>query len=57
MRAARHRPRRRPRRALVRLLKGNGAPAVAINPPEMWTGVMALEEVKALTARSIPTRS
>ena len=30
------------------LLKGNGAPAVAINPPEMWTGVMSPEEVKAL---------
>jgi peptide/nickel transport system substrate-binding protein len=37
------------REGLVKaLLKGNGAPAVAINPPEMWTGVMAPEEVKAL---------
>ena len=36
------------REGLVKaLLKGNGAPAVAINPPEMWTGVMSPEEVRA----------
>ena len=29
------------------LLKGNGAPAVALNPPEMWAGVLSLDETKA----------
>ena len=28
------------------LLKGNGAPAVALNPPEMWAGVLSLDEAK-----------
>lgn len=36
------------REGLVKaLLKDNGAPAVAINPPEMWTSVMSPEEVRA----------
>ncbi len=35
------------REGLVKaLLKGNGAPAVALNPAEMWAGVLTLEEVK-----------
>ena len=29
------------------LLKGNGEPATALNPPEMWAGVLPLDEVKA----------
>ncbi len=29
------------------LLKGNGEPATALNPPEMWSGVLPLDEVKA----------
>jgi peptide/nickel transport system substrate-binding protein len=28
------------------LLKGNGEPAIALNPPEMWAGVLSQEEVK-----------
>ena len=36
------------REGLVKaLLKGNGAPAVALNPPEMWAGVLSLDEAKA----------
>jgi peptide/nickel transport system substrate-binding protein len=36
------------RKGLVQaLLKGNGAPAVALNPPEMWAGVLSLDEVKS----------
>src|SRR5215813_7314836 len=29
------------------LLKGNGEPAVALNPPEMWAGVLPVDKVKA----------
>jgi peptide/nickel transport system substrate-binding protein len=29
------------------LLKGNGEPATALNPPEMWAGVLPLDDVKA----------
>jgi peptide/nickel transport system substrate-binding protein len=29
------------------LLKGNGEPATALNPPEMWSGTLPLDEVKA----------
>ena len=32
------------------LLKGNGEPATALNPPEMWAGVLPLDEVKAFYA-------
>ena len=32
------------------LLKGNGEPATALNPPEMWAGVLSLDEVKAFYA-------
>ena len=36
------------------LLKGNGAPAVALNPPEMWAGVLSPEEVEAFYASLNP---
>jgi peptide/nickel transport system substrate-binding protein len=37
------------RDGLVRaLLKGNGWPATALNPPEMWTGVLSAAEVEAV---------
>ena len=29
------------------LLKGNGEPAVALDPPEIWAGMLPPEEVKA----------
>ena len=29
------------------LLKGNGEPLYALNPPEMWSGVLTIEEVRA----------
>lgn len=32
------------------LLKGNGEPATALNPPEIWAGVLSLDEVKAFYA-------
>jgi peptide/nickel transport system substrate-binding protein len=32
------------------LLKGNGEAATALNPPEMWAGVLSLEETKAFYA-------
>jgi peptide/nickel transport system substrate-binding protein len=32
------------------LLKGNGEPAVALNPPGMWAGVMTDEDVRAFYA-------
>jgi peptide/nickel transport system substrate-binding protein len=32
------------------LLKGNGEAATALNPPEMWAGVLPLDEVKAFYA-------
>ena len=32
------------------LLKGNGEPATALNPPEMWAGVLPVEEVEAFYA-------
>ena len=36
------------REGLVKaLLKGNGEAATALNPPEMWSGVMAPDEVRA----------
>ncbi len=39
------------REGLVKaLLKGNGEAATALNPPEMWSGVMAADEVRAFYA-------
>jgi peptide/nickel transport system substrate-binding protein len=38
------------------LLKGNGEPATALNPPEMWAGVLSLDEVKAFYA-TLPSYS
>jgi peptide/nickel transport system substrate-binding protein len=38
------------------LLKGNGDPATALNPPEMWAGVLSLDEVKAFYA-TLPSYS
>jgi peptide/nickel transport system substrate-binding protein len=39
------------RQGLVQaLLKGNGEPATALNPPEMWAGVLPLDDVKAFYA-------
>ena len=39
------------REGLVKaLLKGNGEAATALNPPEMWSGVLSLDEVKAFYA-------
>ena len=39
------------REGLVKaLLKGNGEPATALNPPEMWAGVLPPEEVRAFYA-------
>ena len=32
------------------LLKGNGEPATALNPPEMWAGVLPLDEARAFYA-------
>ena len=32
------------------LLKGNGEPAVALNPPEIWAGVLPVDQVKAFYA-------
>jgi peptide/nickel transport system substrate-binding protein len=32
------------------LLKGNGEPATALNPPEMWAGVLSLDDVEAFYA-------
>jgi peptide/nickel transport system substrate-binding protein len=36
------------------LLKGNGEPLTALNPPEMWSGVMTPDEVRAFY-QTIPT--
>ncbi|HEY4163088.1 MAG TPA: ABC transporter substrate-binding protein [Dongiaceae bacterium] len=39
------------REGLVKaLLKGNGEAATALNPPEIWTGVLSVDEVKAFYA-------
>jgi peptide/nickel transport system substrate-binding protein len=38
------------------VLKGNGEAATALNPPEMWAGVLPLDEVKAFYA-TLPTYS
>jgi peptide/nickel transport system substrate-binding protein len=39
------------REGLVKaLLKGNGEAATALNPPEMWTGVLPADEVRAFYA-------
>ena len=32
------------------LLKGNGSPAIFINPPEMWAGVLPMQEVEKFYA-------
>ncbi|TIX60315.1 MAG: ABC transporter substrate-binding protein [Mesorhizobium sp.] len=43
------------REGLVRaLLKGNGEPATALNPPEMWAGIMPPDEVRKFYA-TLPT--
>ena len=36
------------------LLKGNGEPATALNPPEIWSGILTPEEVRSFYA-SIPS--
>lgn len=43
------------REGLVKaLLKGNGEPATALNPPEMWAGIMSPDEVRKFYA-TLPT--
>ncbi|PBB94726.1 ABC transporter substrate-binding protein [Mesorhizobium sp. WSM3862] len=43
------------REGLVKaLLKGNGEPATALNPPEMWVGIMPPDEVRKFYA-TLPT--
>jgi peptide/nickel transport system substrate-binding protein len=43
------------REGLVKaLLKGNGEPATALNPPEMWSGILPPDQVKAFYA-TLPT--
>jgi peptide/nickel transport system substrate-binding protein len=43
------------REGLVKaLLKGNGEPASALNPPEMWSGILPSDQVKAFYA-TLPT--
>ena len=38
------------------LLKGNGEAATALNPPEMWAGVLPLDEVRAFYAHAARLR-